>query len=340
MPEGFSVVIPAFNAARFIRRTIDSVLAQRYCDYEIIVVDDGSTDDSAEVVKSYGPKVRYIYQENAGGASAWNTAIAAAKSDWIAFLDHDDEWLPEKLELQMALLDRNPTLRWCGANYYKAYFDRQAIVGNVEALREELGSRGYFTNFITTVREKGYCFSPSTMVVHREIFEKIGRFSALYCADIDMWLRIAYRFPQIGYVLQPLAIMHLDVQNVRAANLRLASKRGVEVRELVARHLKLSQGEGCLDEFKSYAKTVLRNSLRTTLFHGLKDDARDCVAKFPDMFSWYIRYAVVLLTVFPRLTSGLMRTISYLRRALGLKREVTRRYSQAELTSAAKEDGA
>jgi glycosyltransferase involved in cell wall biosynthesis len=94
-----SVVIPAFNAGQFIRRTVDSILAQTYSDFEIIVVDDGSTDNTADVVRSYGPKVRYIYQQNAGDGPARNTGITAAEGDWIAFLDHDDEWLPKKLQL-------------------------------------------------------------------------------------------------------------------------------------------------------------------------------------------------------------------------------------------------
>ncbi|MCK4960446.1 MAG: glycosyltransferase family 2 protein, partial [Planctomycetes bacterium] len=88
-----SVVIAAYNAEKYIQRAIDSVLAQSLPADEIIVVDDGSTDNTGDAVKHYGSKVRYIYQENAGPASARNTAIEAATGTWIAFLDADDEWL-------------------------------------------------------------------------------------------------------------------------------------------------------------------------------------------------------------------------------------------------------
>ena len=144
-----SVVIPAYNAGRFIRRTIDSVLAQTYTDYEIIVVDDGSTDNTAEIVKSYGSKVRYIYQQNAGDGAARNTGIYAAKGEWIAFLDHDDEWLPEKLRLQMELLKRNPQLRWCAANFYKQSGARKVTAGDERVLTAALGGKDYFENFFS-----------------------------------------------------------------------------------------------------------------------------------------------------------------------------------------------
>jgi len=105
-----SVIIPTYNRAKYVTQAIDSVLAQTYRNYEIIVVNDGSTDNTREVLKRYGDNIRYIYQENAGGAAARNTAIKAAKGQWIAFLDSDDEWLPEKLATQMAHLRERPDL--------------------------------------------------------------------------------------------------------------------------------------------------------------------------------------------------------------------------------------
>ena len=107
-----SVVIPAFNVGKFIARTLDSVLAQTRAADEIIVVDDGSTDNTAEVVRSYGTKVNFIQQDNAGASTARNTGIKAAQSEWVAFLDGDDEWLPEKLEVQLSLPERNPEWAW------------------------------------------------------------------------------------------------------------------------------------------------------------------------------------------------------------------------------------
>src|SRR5882724_10991022 len=105
-----SVVIPAYNAAEYLRRTLCSVVAQTCSPSEIIVVDDGSTDHTREVCLSFGSKVRYIYQDNDGtfGASASFRGISESGGDLIAFLDHDDLWLPTKLEKQVKLLESQP----------------------------------------------------------------------------------------------------------------------------------------------------------------------------------------------------------------------------------------
>ena len=107
-----AVVIPACNIGTLVARAIDSVLAQTRKAEEIIVVDDGSTDDTASVIKSYGSKVHYVYQANLGLAGARNTGIRAATCEWVAFLDGDDEWLPDNLKLHLEVLKRNPNLVW------------------------------------------------------------------------------------------------------------------------------------------------------------------------------------------------------------------------------------
>ncbi|MFZ9033203.1 MAG: glycosyltransferase family 2 protein, partial [Anaerohalosphaeraceae bacterium] len=112
-----SAVIPAYNAEKYIARSINSVLNQTCPVDEIIVVDDGSTDSTAEVIKSYGGKVRYIHQQNAGVSAARNTGIQAATCEWVAFLDADDEWLPEKIERQVENIKNNPHLVRTTGNY-------------------------------------------------------------------------------------------------------------------------------------------------------------------------------------------------------------------------------
>ncbi|MHC4160347.1 MAG: glycosyltransferase family 2 protein, partial [Planctomycetota bacterium] len=240
-----SVVIPAFNAGQFIRRTVDSILAQTYSDYEIIVVDDGSTDNTADVVRSYGPKVRYIYQQNAGDGPARNTGITAAEGDWIAFLDHDDEWLPKKLQLQMEALNSHADVRWCGTNRYQSDGRRRVAAGDAEAIKKALGENYYFENYFRAV-VKGLCpVITSTMLVHREVFETVGLFDSCWprAADLDIWWRIAYRFPKIGYRPQPLVVVHLGEEVAASTAYRLASKRGEEARKLISRHLVLAEGQ-------------------------------------------------------------------------------------------------
>ena len=108
-----SVIIPAFNAGWCVRKAIDSVLAQDYADSEVIVVNDGSTDDTAAVLASYGSAIRLIDQPNGGMSNARNAGIRAARGEFLAFLDSDDWWLPGKLTQQVELLRRHPELGFC-----------------------------------------------------------------------------------------------------------------------------------------------------------------------------------------------------------------------------------
>lgn len=125
-----SVVIPAYNGDRYLGSAIDSVLGQTYQDYEIIVVDDGSTDNTAQVVKQYGKTVRYLSQTNQGVAASRNLGLAAAMGNYIAFLDQDDLFLPHKLSSQVALLDRDEKLGMVNSGWqiYRgdSFSDRQA----------------------------------------------------------------------------------------------------------------------------------------------------------------------------------------------------------------------
>ncbi|MFC1739382.1 glycosyltransferase family 2 protein [Planctomycetota bacterium] len=323
-----SAIIPAFNAGRFINRTIDSILTQTYRDYEIIVVDDGSTDDTADIVKNYGDKVTYIYQDNSGDGAARNTGIAAAKGDWTAFLDHDDEWLPKKLFMQMEVLQRNPTLRWCGSNRYQSDGKRCFPVGNVKAIKKALVNGDYFASFFEAMT-KGVCpVITSTMLIRREVFEQVGVFdpSLVRCADLDLWWRIAYRYPEIGYIAELMATVHLNVENIVSTKHRLASKRGPLPDGLIAKHLKLADKQGALEDFKPYAKKRLRKKLVIAIYHGRKDDVRQAVEYFREYFPWHWRTGAYLLTIFPEVTSTIAKTIAYLAYKLRLDKQVTRRW--------------
>ena len=110
MPK-VSVIIPTYNRAAYVKEAIDSVLGQSYEDYEIIVVDDGSSDDTNAVVKGFGDsRIRYIYQKNKGISGARNTGIRNARAQFVALLDSDDIWFPQILELEVPILDQNPDL--------------------------------------------------------------------------------------------------------------------------------------------------------------------------------------------------------------------------------------
>jgi len=107
-PPPVSVIIPTYNRASWLRGAIDSVLDQTFADFELIVVDDGSTDNTKEIVADYGDKIRYFYQPNKGPSAARNTGIGQAKADLICFLDSDDRWIKNKLQTQVEFIRQNP----------------------------------------------------------------------------------------------------------------------------------------------------------------------------------------------------------------------------------------
>ncbi|HBG78409.1 MAG TPA: hypothetical protein DDW84_06125 [Phycisphaerales bacterium] len=320
-----SVVIPAYNAAGFIRRTIDSILAQTYTDYEIVVVDDGSTDDTGEIVKSYGGKVRYIYQKNAGDGPARNTGISNAKGDWIAFIDHDDEWMPDKLQKQMDILNQNKNLRWCAGNFYRQFGNAKSLACDCNKLKKTLGSLAYFENILTAMAQKQGDFMTSTMVIHKEVFEKVGVFDScwLRVADHDMWWRIAYSFPAIGYLQEPSAILHLDVQDSVGMGLRLQTKNGQNDRELMTKHLQLADKHNCADTFKPCAKQYLLRSLMAVIYYGFKKDARIMASQFRNLLGWQWLIITYLLTMLPL---PVIHSLAYMRYKLGLERQMSRRW--------------
>jgi glycosyltransferase involved in cell wall biosynthesis len=332
-----SVIIPAYNAGGCIGRAIDSVLGQSYSDYEIIVIDDGSTDNTAEVVGQYGHEVRYIYQKNAGVAVARNAGVATARGCWIAFLDADDEWLPDKLKTQMDLLARNPELRWCGANRFQSDGRRKAPVGSSDIIAQALGTSDVFPSYFAAAAASRCPITPSSMIIRKDVFDKLGGFDMkrkVMDEDLDMWLRIGHYYPQIGYIPEPLSINYLDAPNPKwLGGIRWQRKRGSSLRELMVRHLQLAEKEGSLRELKPYAAKLLRKSLVTTIYHGYKADARVTVRQFAEFFPWYWRVGTYLLTTFPKPTSMLARAIAYLRYRLGFERHVTRRWADSENAS-------
>jgi glycosyltransferase involved in cell wall biosynthesis len=186
-----SVVIPAYNGDRYLAEAIDSVLAQTYQDYEVIVVDDGSTDHTAQVVKQYGKAVRYLRQTNQGVAASRNLGLAAALGEYIAFLDQDDLFLPHKLSSQVALLDQKPDLGMVNSGWqiYRggSVRDRQEPAANSVQPWQQIPQLTS-TNLII--------WKPvflGAMLFRRYWLERLGGFNTTLeqTPDVDLVLRLA-----------------------------------------------------------------------------------------------------------------------------------------------------
>ncbi len=327
-----SVVIPAYNIGKLVTRAIDSVLAQTHKADEIIVVDDGSTDDTADIIKSYSSKVIYIYQENFGPSVARNRGVEAAAGEWIAFLDADDEWLPERLSRQVELLIRNEHLVWATANFYNCLCDENPRRVNVNPKlgQKALGDKEYFDDFFRTSLPHG-CGWTGTMLIKKEIMQEAGMFQAgLHIAeDTDLWFRIACRRPQIGYVTEPLAVYHMTT----AASLMQKHRQLKFQSDLIERQLQFASEHGRLDAFKSCVGRAVSSQIRGLLFENRPAEIRELTERFGELLTLRFKIIIRLLLVFPWTTAVTCHVISKIVRTLHLRHEVVRRPGQIHKTS-------
>jgi glycosyltransferase involved in cell wall biosynthesis len=189
MPK-VSVVIPVFNGAATIRRAIDSVLAQDFTDLEIIVIDDGSTDETPSILKEYGKHIKAIRQLNQGVGAARNSGIVAAQGEFVAFLDSDDEWYPHKLRKQVALMEENPSVGLVSSS--AKYVDELNVVQQVGSvdLKGRLTDVLLFKNVIVT----------SSVLVRRSCLESTRPYFRQHLSgggagveDWELWLRLSAR---------------------------------------------------------------------------------------------------------------------------------------------------
>lgn len=212
-----SVVIPAFNASKYLKDAITSVLSQTVGVQEIIVVNDGSTDDTEEIALQMG--VRIINQENKGLSGARNTGILNAKNDWIALLDVDDVWLPSKLEEQWITINRFENTGIISCDHAdiddSGKIIRDSYLGSIETSYEKInkqhldGKYSLINEFGDAFWSAGYFLSPSTMLFRKDLAIKVGLFNEklAFVEDVDFFARLLN--------VSPLAVVELPLTNYR-----------------------------------------------------------------------------------------------------------------------------
>jgi len=190
-----TVIIPSFNRAYCLERALDSVLKQSYLPSSIIVIDDGSTDDTEKVVKTKYPQIEYYKQENAGVSAARNLGINKSSTDWIALLDSDDEWLPDKLERQVEVLRQNPESKLC---HTEEIWIRNGK--RVNQMNKHQKSGGWIFEKCLPL----CAISPSSVLMHKSLFDEKGFFreDLPACEDYDLWLKICASYPVL-YLEEP-----------------------------------------------------------------------------------------------------------------------------------------
>jgi glycosyltransferase involved in cell wall biosynthesis len=210
-----SVIIPAYNCAEYIAETIESVLNQTYRDYEIIVVDDGSTDATREVVEGYGDRLQYIYQQNQGAAAARNRGIRLAKGELITFLDGDDLFLPNKLATQVAYFDANPSVGMVKTGW-QIIDQHGKFVSNVEPWHYAPK-----LDLATLVLYK--VSRPSALMLHRDWCERANGFNTNFAIgeDLDLMLRLALMGCEIAWIRQIHACYRQHSDSLMSSGSRL-----------------------------------------------------------------------------------------------------------------------
>lgn len=187
-----SVIIPVFNREKKISRAINSVLDQTYKPLEIIVVDDGSIDKTANILRSYSGKIKVIHQKNSGVSAARNNGIKNSSGEWISLLDSDDEWLPNKLQLEVDYINKNPNI--------KILQTEEIWIRN----GKQINPKKYHKKKAGDIFKKSLelCLvSPSAVIFKRSLFDEIGDFDEELpvCEDYDYWLRTSLKYP-VGLV--------------------------------------------------------------------------------------------------------------------------------------------
>lgn len=193
-----SVIIPAYNRCGWIAEAVDSVLGQDYRPFELIVVDDGSTDSTPWILSSYGSRIRVIQQENSGVSAARNLGAANARGGFLAFLDSDDYWLPGKIAAQAEFFRNNPGFRICQT---EEIWIRRGVRVN-PGLKHEKRAGMIFEDSLELC-----LISPSAVMMERSLFEEHGGFDEALsaCEDYDLWLKITCTEP-VGLVKQPFMV--------------------------------------------------------------------------------------------------------------------------------------
>jgi glycosyltransferase involved in cell wall biosynthesis len=189
-PPIVSVIIPTYNRGRLLREAVQSVLAQTFADWELIVVDDGSTDDTEQFVRDlYDPRIRFVFLAHSGSAgSVRNAGVARARGTWIAFLDSDDLWPPQKIERQLAAVEANPRCLWSCTGF--SFIDDQGarVLQRAGAPYEPVS--GWVLEPLLTQRATA---SITTLMVRRSLIDDVGGFdeALLFRQDYDLALRLA-----------------------------------------------------------------------------------------------------------------------------------------------------
>lgn len=302
-----SVIIRTYNRAHLLKRAISSVLTQSYGDFEAIIVDDGSVDNTESIIKEFNDdRIIFIKQKHSGAVVAANRGIKIARGQFIAFLDDDDEWLAEKLQTQMEVFKRESQITgvvytgrcliWEGKRFYGPPYNIIAKKGDVY---KELLTRRTFVPLVCAI-------------VRKECFEKVGIFDESLPAgeDYDLWIRVSKHY-LFKYIPRPLVNVYVTPEGLSRNSQNFIQSRKILLRKykdeyerldrkLLAYYLYRIRGKIFFDRFRNIKKIIKRIVLKTTLLPALSSIYRLYYSSAVKILILYVKDIPEVLSIFIR----------------------------------------
>ena len=301
-----SVIIPAYEAATFIVETLESVFAQTFKDFEVIIINDGSpdTEEFERVLQPYMGRLAYLKQENQGPSAARNLGILRARGEYVAFLDADDLWFPEYLNQQMRLFKRMPSLDLVYADVLQYY----SSMADGVPYSQDCPSRGPVT-FESLVTEECQ-IATSAAIVRKQVAQDAKLFDEQLwrCEDYDLWLRIAHRGARIAHQQRVLGASRVRLDSLAAQNIKMLESM-VRVLTKLETELKVTPERRLLlrrETVKAQAKVDLERG-KVYLQQGRFGEARDALRNANAFFH---RRKLTLMLLVLRLSPKLAEWVS------------------------------
>lgn len=290
-----SVVVPVYNGEKQIQTTLESVFSQTYRPIEVIVVDDGSVDSTRDVISQKFPKVIYFYKNNSGVSATRNFGIKQARGEYLAFLDADDLWDPEKISKQVNWMENNQDIGWCYCDclYFRGSPDN--VVYKLSSVSLPQSGDVYEALFI-----HNFISSP-TLLFRRQVIMESGLFKEKICLgeDWDLWLRIAENNP-IGYIDEALAFyrQYSLTSNVGEAGVWKYTKGNLRI--LIA------SAKRCPEKLVPFRRRARSNVYYKCglafIREGAQKEGRRMILKSLKLYFSFLRYVFLLITWFPQVT--------------------------------------
>ncbi|HUF10321.1 MAG TPA: glycosyltransferase family A protein [Rhodothermales bacterium] len=307
-----SVVIPLYNKVDLVAEAIESVLSQDFEDFEIVIVDDGSTDGSGQIAQGYaerlGGRCTYVRQERAGAGAARNRGMRMANGELVAFLDADDVWIPQKLGRQVRFLQSHPDIQWCATNYWIGQRDGATHGAAVPYDEAHAGEAWIVVDWFAAMSQRHIAFQASGAMLRRSLIQQAGEFDVMIPSgqDFDYWVRIGEITPMCGYLLAPCYTLSRD--SSYSITFNDPEKYSGKVR-MLAPLMERSIQPGRSPAYQDLIRSVSVDMVHGSIAEGRPDVARALLRTFPKQwrgarYVGYLLLACVPASIFRYLALG------------------------------------